>query len=414
MSDPHPLQQQADLFRTSGALGKPGALSRLFDYLLERSLAGEAPKELEIAFKVFGKDSRFDVAQDSVVRVYVHKLRRRLDDYYAALPTRAPARLTIPKGEYRLTIELGATPEPVSAQPAPETSAVAIRKGWLGRAALIVASIAVGALVTFTLMRRENADPRLDAVRASHLWAPLLADDLPITIVVGDYYLLGETDDSGRIQRLVREFFVNSADDFVHQVEASPRLMERYRNLNLTYLPTSAAFALQDIIPVLDAKKRVRVLLMSDLNGSMLANTHLVYIGFFSGLGILGDPTLAASRLTLGGTFDELIDRKNNRTYVSTAGDPSESRYVDYGFVSTFPGPGKNRVVIIAGTRDTGVMHMAEAVASPAALAEIGKQAGDATAFESLFEVHGVARSGMTGKALYTAPLDAQRIWEMR
>jgi hypothetical protein len=59
-------------------------------------------------------------------------------------------------------------------------------------------------------------------------------------------------------------------------------------------------------------------------------------------------------------------------------------------------------------------MHMAEAVASPAALAEIDKQAGDATAFESLFEVHGVARSGMTAKALYTAPLDTQRIWEMR
>ncbi|MBB6094180.1 hypothetical protein HNQ60_003061 [Povalibacter uvarum] len=413
MPDSSPLQQQADLFRASGALGKPGALSRLFDYLLERSLAGEAPKELEIAFKVFGKDSRFDVAQDSVVRVYVHKLRRRLDDYYAAQPAPAAARLTIPKGEYRLTIELGAAPAPSVAQEIPE-SRIPKQRAWIGRVALVMASIAIGALVTFLLMRHDGGDVRLDAVRASRLWAPLLADDLPITIVVGDYYLLGETDDSGRIQRLVREFFVNSADDFVHQVEASPRLMERYRNLNLTYLPTSTAFALQDIIPVLDAKKRVRVLLMSELNGSMLTNSHLVYIGFFSGLGILGDPALAASRLSLGGTFDELIDRKSNRTYVSTAGDPSESRYVDYGFVSTFPGPGKNRVVIIAGTRDTGVMHMAEAVASPAALAEIDKQAGDATAFESLFEVHGVARSGMTAKALYTAPLDTQRIWEMR
>ena len=57
---------------------------------------------------------------------------------------------------------------------------------------------------------------------------------------------------------------------------------------------------------------------------------------------------------------------------------------------------------------------MAEALVSPASLAEIDEQAGDANAFESLFEVHGVARSGMTAKSIYTAPLDTQRIWEMR
>src|SRR5690349_5558014 len=70
------LQRQAELFRASGMLGKPGALSRLFDFLLARSLSGDVPKEIEIALQVFGKGPGFDVAQDSVVRVYVHKLRR--------------------------------------------------------------------------------------------------------------------------------------------------------------------------------------------------------------------------------------------------------------------------------------------------------------------------------------------------
>ena len=68
------LQRQAEQFRASGLLGKPGALSRLFDFLLLRSLSGEVPKEIEIALQVFGKGANFDVAQDSVVRVYVHKL----------------------------------------------------------------------------------------------------------------------------------------------------------------------------------------------------------------------------------------------------------------------------------------------------------------------------------------------------
>lgn len=414
MADASPLQQQADLIRASGALGKPGALSRLFDFLLERSLAGEAPKELEIAFKVFGKDSRFDVSQDSVVRVYVHKLRRRLDEYYARLDS-VPARIVIPKGEYRLTVEEqpgtgegGSVVVPV--QPAP--SPVRLRRSWLIAVALL-AAVALGSFATYLAMKPTTTDAQMQAVRNSPLWGPLLNDDLPIIIVVGDYYMMGEMDESGHIRRLVREFFINSTDDFVHQVEVSPTLMERYRNLNLTYLPTSAAFALQDIVPVLGTKKRVRVLLMSDLNGSMLTTSHIVYIGFLSGLGILGDPAFSASRIALGGTYDELIDLKTNAKYHSTGGDTTETRYVDYGFVSAFPGPGANRVVIIAGARDTGVIHAAAAASSARGLGEIERDAGKATAFEMLYEVQGVARTGMTGKLLFVSPLDTKRIWEM-
>ena len=82
MSEGDQLAAAAEQFRASGLLGKPGALSRLFDFLLARTLAGEAPKELEIALEVFGKSPTFDVSQDAVVRVYVHKLRRRLDDFF--------------------------------------------------------------------------------------------------------------------------------------------------------------------------------------------------------------------------------------------------------------------------------------------------------------------------------------------
>jgi len=412
MSDSSSLQQQAERIRASGALGKPGALSRLFDYLLDRSLAGEAPKELEIAFKVFGKDSRFDVSQDSVVRVYIHKLRRRLDEYYNALPAAPAARLTIPKGEYRFAIEEQQEARS-DMEASPVSQAVVPRRRWLALGLALAAAVLLGALATFLIMRQAAPDARLQAARESELWAPLLNDDLPITIVVGDYYMLGEADDSGRIRRLVREFFINSTSDFVHQVEASPELMEHYRNLNLTYLPTSTAFALQDIVPLLGTKKRVRVMLMSDLSGSMLSTSHIIYVGFFSGLGILGDPALAASRLSPGGSYDELRDMKTNVTYQSTAGDSNESRYVDYGFVSTFPGPGRNRVVIIAGTRDTGVTHMAEAVTTPATLAQISSQAGKSPSFESLFEVQGVARSGMNGRLLFVSPLDTTHIWDM-
>ena len=48
------------------------------------------------------------------------------------------------------------------------------------------------------------------AARASVLWAPLFADDLPIQLVLGDYYIFGERDEAGGIRRLMRDFDVNS------------------------------------------------------------------------------------------------------------------------------------------------------------------------------------------------------------
>jgi hypothetical protein len=130
---------------------------------------------------------------------------------------------------------------------------------------------------------------------------------------------------------------------------------------------------------------------------------------------VLGDPTLAASRITVGDSYDEIVDLQADASYMSTAAaaDTGDSRYMDYGFLSTFPGPGRNRVVVITGTRDTGVMHMAKVATNPASVADIAERAGAADSFESLFEVYGVARAGMNSKLLFVSPLDTARVWAM-
>lgn len=417
MPDQDELLQQAEMIRASGLLGKPGALSRLFDYLLERSLAADVPKEIEIALQVFSKTTSFDVSQDSVVRVYVHKLRKRLDDFYSRSSPAAVSRIVIPKGEYRLAIErLGPdTPTIVDEEsPLPAPAPQLIRSPWRRRLIVVgalLAATALGALIAIMVVT-DRADWDMRTLRHSAVWAPLLDDDLPITLVLGDYYMLGEADEDGNVRRLVREFSINSPNDFMGQVEASPELMARYRNLNLTYLPTSSAFALQNIVPLLSSKKRVRVVLMSDLKGDMLRGAHIVYIGYISGLGLLADPVFNASRMMPGGSYDVLIDTVTSDEYHASAGEISESRYTDYGYFSTFPGPDHNRVVIIAGTRDTGVMTMAETAVRADTLGAMSKKVSGAASFETLYEVYGVGKSRMNAKQVLLAPLTTTHIWE--
>ena len=405
------LKHQAEQFRASGLLGKPGTLSRLFDFLLARSLEGGAPKETEIALQVFGKSPGFDVSQDAVVRVYVHKLRRRLEEFSRRAP--GGAKIVIPKGEYRLLLERPAV-EPIDA---PAVAAVppspSRRSSWLGIGIATCCALVVGALLG-TGFSMGGAQWDMREVRHSAVWAPLLEDDLPITIVIGDYYLLGEANpQTGHIDRLVREFFINSHEDFRDHAELNPQLMQRYRNLDLTYLPAASAFALQDIVPVLGTTKPVRVVLMSQLDANALKNSHIVYIGYISGLGMLGDRVFAASRVSPGGSYDELVDAKTDHTYLSTAmGAMPDGEFRDYGYFSTFAGPGKNRIVVIAGTRDIGVMQIAQSLSQRTDVRELCQHAGAAPAFESLVEVSGMGKTGLHSRSLFVSAMKADRVWD--
>ncbi|MBL8270669.1 hypothetical protein [Steroidobacter sp.] len=412
------LRRQAELFRASGLLGKPGALSRLFDFLLSRSLTGEVPKEIEIALQVFGKGANFDVAQDSVVRVYVHKLRRRLEEFATRSPAANDSRITIPKGEYRLVLEPATAAaivepavEPTLVQVSPPPSAPRWRT-WFKPALALAVAFAIGVVLTYALTLNPQ-ERNLNAVRHSAVWGPLLADDLPITLVVGDYFLLGQVDDANNVQRLVREFHINSNQDFLDHLQLNPELMRSYRNLDLTYLPAASAFALQDLVPVLNAGKEVRVSLLSTLDPRVLKSSHVVYVGYISGMGMLGDRVFAQSRLALGGSFDELHDSQTGTDYVSTAMPMGAEggAFRDFGYFSTFAGPNGNRVVVISGTRDNGVMHVAETLSRRAGVEELGAKAAGAKSFESLYEVDGMARAGLNARLLFVSAMKNDAIW---
>src|SRR6204780_5011289 len=101
--DADALRQEVNRVQASGVLGE-ARLRRMFDYLAEKSLAGQSPKEIAIAMDVFGKSPDFDVSQDALVRVYIHKLRKALDEYYASSSNAGVAELHIPRGEYRLKV----------------------------------------------------------------------------------------------------------------------------------------------------------------------------------------------------------------------------------------------------------------------------------------------------------------------
>jgi hypothetical protein len=403
------LRLEVTRVQVSGILGE-ARLRRMFDYLAEKSLAGQSPKEIAIAIDVFGKNSDFDASQDALVRVYIHKLRKALDEYYASLTPASSTELHIPRGEYRLKVSSKA---PVALIPAAPQSS----RPWtlLRGATLLAVAVLVGALAMWLSAPRSD----LERVRASPIWSSLIKDDRPIIIVVGDYYLIGETDDSMGVNRLIREYSVNSKNDLDHYVQEHPELADRYMDVGLRYLPISTAFALRDIMVVLAPEnRRITVSKMSDIEPSSLKSADIVYIGYLSGMGMLQDLIFSGSRFSVGDSYDEIFDKRTRLSYVSEIGsdimDPpqptgKEKTYHDYGVFEKIRGPGGNTIVVISGTRDAGVTQTAEVFTSAQKLEDLEQRSDVKLPIEALLEVSAVNGVNLNGKLLAQSNRDLKQ-----
>jgi hypothetical protein len=401
------ITELAQRLRARQALGRSDGLNRLFDYLVETSAKGARPKEFEVAAAVFGRSSAFDGAQDASVRVAVHRLRKKLDEFYAGDGRDEPVRLSVPKGEYRVVA--------VEVEPAAAAPAVRRRIHWLviAAAALLLVNVAAWAMFWMT----HGGGRELNAARRSAPWSQLLKTDAPTLLVMGDYYIFGETDERAGVDRLVREYSINSREDLDAWLMDNPTAMGTYRDLDLYYLPIGAAAALRSVTPILagDATRpeNLRVVMASDLTPEMLKRNNIVYLGYISGLGVLRGPVFAGSRFRIGDTYDELYDVRSKITYASQEGGPSkgEASHRDYGYVAAFKGPQGNRIVIIAGVRDTGLMQAAEAMASPGQLRALAKAAGHGDSFEALYQAQGIQRSSLSGRLVVASPRAATNPW---
>lgn len=383
-------------------------LRRLFDYLVTSSLAGQSPKEIALAMDVFGKSADFDVSQDALVRVYIHKLRKTLEDFYAAQGVADVGTLYIPRGEYRL--KLSAAPAPLRRK----ALTIDRRAAVLGIAALSGLAVLLG----FGIVWLQTPRSDVDQVRANPIWSTLLNDDRPIMIVVGDYYLIGETDNSMDVKRLIREYSVNSKSDLDKYIEQHPEVADRYMDVGLRYLPVAAASALRNVMAVLaPANRRIAVSKMSAVEPGSLKSADIVYIGYLSGMGMLQDLVFTGSRFAVGESYDEIVDRKAGHSYISQTwtsqvmGSPQfagrKTSYHDYGIFSKFRGPGGNSILVISGTRDEGVQQTAEAFTSLEKLKELGRQADVSLPFDALLEVSAFDGVNLSGKLL----LESKRDW---
>lgn len=416
------LLAEAEAVRAAIRGKRSDKLSRLFDFLLERTIAGRPPSEQEIAREAFSNGRDSENGQDATVRVYVHRLRKALEAVYADRPG---ARISIPKGEYRLVLGQDMPPGEV-AEPA-AGGAVAppgSKLPWKGLL-LALAVLLVANLVAWAVLVRPS--PPRSGLAGTRLWQAIAQDHRPITIVLGDYYLFAEPAAAAAgatvpPPRLVRNPAINAREDLDIYLMAHPDKIGRAVDMDLRYVPAGAVAALDDLFRALTTLRPnptppPSLIAASQLTPDILKTSDVVYVGQLSGLGtLLRNPLFQASRFKIGGTYDELIDTLSERLYRSDGGIVQADEHIprrDFGYLASLPGPSGNHLVVIAGMRDPALLQMTELAVSPDRLKALGQQAArEPGGFEALYQVRTMGTLNLNGALLLQRPLRAGGIWD--
>lgn len=412
--------------RKLGAEGRSDNVVRLFDYLLAHSRDARAPKEIEIAFEVFGKDARFDPSQDATVRVSVYRLRNRLDEIY--LGSTGP-RLQIPKADYRIVLVDPSGVEDTADAPSPEDPGGAAlsrpspdgpkrRTLRLGLAAVLGTILLWGGYFAARRWEQVDAGPG-----ASEFWKGAGRCSTPL-LVFGDSYLYYQADPADHSGRLIMRPDIRSATELGAWLAARPAEASRVRDLDAYYMSTSATEGLWSLLGILSARRRgggaaPPTIPGSKLTPSALNGGDIVYLGRLDQLGALHDLVFHASRFTFDPVSDTLQDRGAGRQFIARIADlaPDETRETggrptyeyDYGYLARITGAGGCQVWVIAGLQDSALPQMARLVADRRRLDELVGRTGGAPSFEAVYEIRKLGELKYTTRLVLSHALDTDR-----
>lgn len=231
-------------------------LVKLLEYISEKHFLGRDAEvcEYTIATEVLGRPANFDPAEDAIARVEIHRLRKKLREYYSAEGARQALKIIIPPGMYTPVFQqdgnsMAEAPvdgrpaaesdvEPLAGQaledpgevpPAPAPPAPRKRKTariWLLAAAAVILLMAAGAVTLATRRTAVRHEP--EALLRPHPPATAAQADNAVRIIAGydreyidhrghtwlpDRYFEG----GGRPAAPFREFIARTSEPLMYQ-----------------------------------------------------------------------------------------------------------------------------------------------------------------------------------------------------
>lgn len=168
------LREHLDRILESPGFQNSDRLSRFLRFTVEAAIRGERDqiKEYLIGREVFDRGDEYDPRLDPIVRVEARRLRKKLDEYYAATPPNS-LRIDFPKGSYAPDFKSVQDAELPVALVTPTMSR---RVTWQWIAGGVAALVLAGAAAVLWKPAAQPSGPLIAIVPARWIWK---AEDFP-------------------------------------------------------------------------------------------------------------------------------------------------------------------------------------------------------------------------------------------
>ncbi len=339
-----PSTEQVNAFKAliqSQAFSHASKYRDLLSYLFEAYTKGKFPKETDIAVQVFRREDTFNPAEDTIVRVSMHKLRKKLEAYYQNEGKCEPVRLKIPKGHYNIHFQ--------SAKESEIKNQIKAREGFhviLGVG--VISLLLIGILLTAYLKTRSKLN-RITPIRAENpVWKDFLQADTPVLLAMGTLFFFENQHPELSRPVMIRDLQINSLSQF-NQILDDMNLNEAsYDAINTNpYFDRSNVWPILSVLPLLH-NHEIHIMLRQSrfINPEEIHQNNIIFLG----------------NIKTHGVFKHFMDQTSFQfginppfvTYMTDQGDTiavypdmtPAAFHEDYGMVAKVPGPSDNYILI--------------------------------------------------------------------
>jgi hypothetical protein len=354
MADNKLITDHLTKIKKSQELEHQESLQKLLEYLTQSAIKGYIPKEMEIAIDVFEKNAAFNPSKDPVVRVYVHRLREKLIEYYKNSGKHDKIKFHLVKGRYEIKFL--------------ESSFVNNIKKRITKLShyhiFVISSFLITVLLINYCLKISDLKEQIQYENLVHesdlLWDDFLSSTHSALIVLGNHVSL-KCEQSGPFPEQIYWQNYLLTEDIVNAYNIYS-IKKDYAICNDLYLfEKNSIWGLPNIMPVIiQNKKDFSFKAASDVIPDDLNNHDIIFIGacttlrFFQTLLHNLDfyfrfiPWHVAYRLAP----DDSIQ------YMYLGGEEFSGLYHrDIGVIAKMPGPNMNEIVIFTSFNPLGISN---------------------------------------------------------
>jgi hypothetical protein len=369
---------------TSRHFNKSKVSCELLEYLVQASIENKNPKEYTIGIELFGRKYEDDAKQDSNIRVYIHNMRKKLEDYYEDEGSRDAIVFVLERGKYR--IHFKTRKEYDAVKPRAFVYPFAI-------------SLVLLVMVTVLYFLKGSESRQKSLWRSLPVWQEFVGNGKETLLILGDYFVFSGILPTGN-GGIYRDFSINSEKEFQELLNKKPDLVKVLSRSNLTYLSKMTVFCESDILRVFaQTGAGISVKLLSDVQPSDLKSNNIIFIGNYKNMGILAN-VIREMEFPFGVANASVQYIFSNdpcaQVYEAPNRNPTEE---DYALVIHAPGYDGNRFLFFLSSQDIGNISTVSQLTNPAYLKQFTEEQLKPlkkSDFKALYKVQGINKTDLS------------------